>query len=125
MELDILIRNGRIIDGAGNPWYRADIGVKDSKIHAIGKLGKADAKKTIDASGHFVSPGFIDAHSHGDFNTLVYRDMENIIHQGITTVVAGQCGSSPAPVSEIIRTEAQRSLDSELPQGIKLKISWS
>ncbi|MCJ7731113.1 D-aminoacylase [Candidatus Bathyarchaeota archaeon] len=125
MELDILIRNGRVIDGTGNPWYRADVGVKDSKIHAIDKLGKADAKKTIDASGHFVSPGFIDAHSHSDFNTLVYRDMENIIHQGITTVVAGQCGSSPAPVSEIIRTEAQRSLDSELPQGIKLKISWS
>ena len=125
MELDILIRNGRIIDGAGNPWYRADIGVKDSKIHAIGKLGKADAKKTIDASGHFVSPGFIDAHSHSDFNTLVYRDMENIIHQGITTVVAGQCGSSPAPMSDLIRAEAQRSLDSELPQGIKLKISWS
>ncbi len=125
MELDILIRNGRVIDGAGNPWYRADVGVKDSKIYAIGKLGKADAKKTIDASGHFVSPGFIDAHSHGDFNTLVYRDMENIIHQGITTVVAGQCGSSPAPVSDLIRAEAQRSLDSGLPQGIKLKISWS
>jgi N-acyl-D-amino-acid deacylase len=125
LELDILIRNGRVIDGAGNPWYRADVGVKDSKIYAIGKLGKADAKKTIDASGHFVSPGFIDAHSHGDFNTLVYRDMENIIHQGITTVVAGQCGSSPAPVSDLIRAEAQRSLDSELPQGIKLKISWS
>ncbi|TFH12015.1 D-aminoacylase [Candidatus Bathyarchaeota archaeon] len=125
MEFDILIRNGRVIDGAGNPWYRADIGVKDSKIYAIGKLGKADAKKTIDASGHFVSPGFIDAHSHSDFNTLVYRDMENIIHQGITTVVAGQCGSSPAPVSDLIRAEAQRSLDSELPQGIKLKISWS
>ena len=125
MELDILIRNGRVIDGAGNPWYRADVGVKDSKIYAIGKLGKAAAKKNIDASGHFVSPGFIDAHSHGDFNTLVYRDMENIIHQGITTVVAGQCGSSPAPVSDLIRAEAQRSLDSELPQGIKLKISWS
>ena len=125
MELDLLIKKGRIIDGAGNPWYAADVGVKDGKIYAIGKLRKPDAKKTIDATGHIVAPGFIDAHSHADFNTLVYRDMENIIHQGITTVVAGQCGSTPAPMSDLIREQAQKGLDAELPPGIKLQITWS
>ncbi len=125
MELDLVIRNGKVIDGSGNPWYRADVGVKDEKIYVIGKLGNIDAEKTIDASGHIVAPGFIDAHSHADFNTLVYRDMENIIHQGITTVVAGQCGSSPAPISNLVREQAQKTLDAELPQGIKLKINWS
>ena len=125
MELDLIIKNGKIIDGAGNPWYVADVGIKNSKIYTIGKLGKVDSKQIINASGQIVAPGFIDAHSHGDFNTLVYRDMENIIHQGITTIVAGQCGSSPAPMSDIIREQTQKSIDAELPQGIKLKVSWS
>ena len=119
-----MIKNGRVIDGAGNPWYKADVGVNGGKIAAIGKL-KADAKKTIDASGHFVVPGFIDAHSHGDYNTLVYRDLENVIHQGITTIAAGQCGSSPAPLSDLIREQAQKTFDANLPEGIELKLSWS
>ena len=121
----MLIKYGRIIDGAGNPWYKADVGVKDGKIYAIGKLQNIDSKIIIDASGHIVSPGFIDAHSHGDYNTLIYRDMENVTHQGITTIVAGQCGSSPAPLSDLIREEAQKSSDANLPEEIELKLTWS
>jgi N-acyl-D-amino-acid deacylase len=123
LEYDLLIKNGKIIDGTGNPWYHADIGVKDGRIIAIRKLKKANTKKTIDASDHFVVPGFIDAHSHGDHNTLVYRDMENIIYQGITTVVTGQCGSSPAPLSDLIRKEAQKASDTNLPDGIELELN--
>lgn len=120
-----MIKNGRIIDGAGNPWYKGDVGVIDGKIHAIGKLGKHDAQNTIDASGLFVVPGFIDAHSHADHETLVYKDMENITHQGITTVAAGQCGSTPAPLSDINREQAQKTKDNSLPEGINLKLTWS
>lgn len=125
MEFDLLIKNGRIIDGAGNPWYKADLAIKDKKIYAIGKLGNKDAKKTINASGHIVAPGFIDAHSHADFNTLIYRDMENIIHQGITTVAGGQCGSTPAPLSELSRANMQKNFDDEVPEGFELKLTWS
>jgi N-acyl-D-amino-acid deacylase len=125
LELDLLIKNGKIIDGAGNPWYKADLGTKNGKIIAIGKLRNIDSKNTINANGLFVTPGFIDAHSHGDYNTLVYRDMENVTHQGITTIVAGQCGSSPAPLSDLIREEAQKIVDANLPEGIELKLSWT
>jgi N-acyl-D-amino-acid deacylase len=125
LELDLLVKNGKVIDGTGNPWYKADIGVRDGKIQVIGKLGNIDAKNTIDALENFITPGFIDAHSHGDSNTLVYRDMENITHQGITTIIAGQCGSSPAPLSDLIREEAQRISDVSLPEGVELKLTWS
>lgn len=124
MEYDIIIRNGRVIDGTGNPWYKADLYLQDSRIVSIGKIN-ADARKEIDASGLIVSPGFIDAHSHADFNTLLYREMENLVQQGITTVIAGQCGSSPAPISEKNREQAQKEIDSILPEGMELKIDWS
>ncbi|MBT5642835.1 amidohydrolase family protein, partial [Candidatus Bathyarchaeota archaeon] len=124
MSLDLVIRNGRIIDGAGNPWYYGDVGIKDGKIAVISHI-KVKSAREIDAKGLIVAPGFIDAHSHGDFNTLIYRQMENIIHQGITTVMAGQCGSSPAPLSDLIREEAQRGSDAQLPEGISLELSWS
>ena len=113
-----------MVDGAGNPWYYGDVGVKDGKIKVIAHI-KDESTTSIDANGLIVAPGFVDAHSHGDFNTLVYRQMENIIHQGITTVMAGQCGSSPAPLSDLIRDETQRESDAQLPEGVKLELSWS
>jgi len=122
---DLLIRNGKIIDGAGNPWYLGDVAVRRGKITEISRSIEAEAKKTIDVDGLTVCPGFIDAHSHGDHNTLVYRQMENIIHQGITTVVAGQCGSSSAPLSDKSRAQAQRQVDAWLPEGYTLKLTWS
>ncbi len=124
MGFDIIIKNGKIIDGAGNPWYYGDVGVKDGKIKAIGRLGD-DSNRVIDAKGLFVAPGFVDAHSHGDYNTLVYRQMENVLHQGITTVVAGQCGASPAPLSDLVRDEAQKVTNAQLPEGLTLELSWS
>ena len=122
---DIVIRGGKVIDGAGNPWYKADIGVKNGVISKIGKLVKENSETIIDASGHIVSPGFIDAHSHADGYSLVCPEMENLVHQGITTVVAGQCGSSPAPVSDLVRDHIQSRLDKSLPEGVSLQLSWS
>ena len=122
---DLLVRNGKIIDGAENPWYRGDAAVMRGKIARIARSIDDEAKRTLDASGLVVCPGFIDAHSHGDHNTLVYREMENVIHQGITTVMAGQCGSTPAPLSEKSRAQAQRQVDASLPEGYRLELTWS
>jgi N-acyl-D-amino-acid deacylase len=125
LTYDIVIKNGRIVDGAGNPWYKGDLAIKGERIDRIGSIPKGEGDRIIDAKGLVVAPGFIDAHSHSDSNTLVYRDMESTLHQGITTVMAGQCGSSLAPVSEEIRDQIQGEMDDSLPQGIELEVSWT
>lgn len=93
---DILIRNGRVLDGTGNPDIRADIGIRGDKIVAIGRLDGAPAARNIDAEGFYVAPGFIDLHSHAD-RLLADDDVDgrrahNLISQGITTVVGGADG---------------------------------
>ncbi|MFO7865932.1 MAG: D-aminoacylase [Candidatus Aminicenantes bacterium] len=107
---DIIIENGRIIDGTGCPWYRADIAVRDGRIAFIGNLKKASAERRIDASGKFVVPGFIDIHTHSDrsITTEPWGPLaENSVRQGITTIVAGNCGGSEFPVKEHL-AEVQR-----------------
>lgn len=104
---DLAILNGRVVDGAGNPWYKADIGVAKERIKSIGQLD-GSAKKRIDAEGLVVTPGFIDIHSHSDLQLLVNPLAESKIRQGVTTEVIGNCGSSPAPLSKQTREEAQK-----------------
>jgi len=96
---ELIIKNGKIIDGTGSPSYLGDIAIKDGKISAVGKALK-DAEKVIDATGLTVTPGFIDSHSHSDSALFTYPDLIEKIEQGITTSIAGQCGTSPAPVPE-------------------------
>ena len=122
---DLLIKNGKVIDGAGNPWYWGDVAVSGDRIAAIGKLSDAKADRVIDAKGLVVTPGFIDAHSHSDFNTLVYREMESTIMQGITTVVAGQCGSTSAPIDPALRSIIEKQANAQLPPGVTIKITWT
>ena len=98
--LDIIIKKGKIIDGTGKDEYLSDIGVKDGKIEKIGNLEGTEATKVIDAKGKAVTPGFIDMHSHGDITCLIYPRMESKIMQGITTIVAGNCGNSIAPIDK-------------------------
>jgi len=93
---DMLIRTGTIVDGTGAPAYPADMAVSGGKIVKIGDLAGADARRTIDASGLVVAPGFIDLHTHADRNILENPDAENYLHQGVTTLLAGNCGNSPA-----------------------------
>ncbi len=100
MEFDLVILNGFIVDGSGNPMYKASIGVVNDKIAFIGKLENFNAKEVIDAEGLVVSPGFIDIHSHGDETLFLYPDALNYLHQGITTIVGGNCGYSPAPLRD-------------------------
>ena len=125
MSYDLIIRDGKIIDGTGNPWYRGDVAVKDGKIAAVGKLSEAEAETIIDASGLIVAPGFIDAHSHADGSTMYYRDMESLVMQGITTVMSGQCGSSPAPVNPDLKEEMEKRRARNLPPEVDPKITWT
>jgi len=99
---DYIIENGRVIDGTGNPWFRADIGIIGDKIHTIGALGSAKAKRRVDASGMFVTPGFIDIHTHSNTGILSMPQAENSLRQGLTTIVAGNCGGAPLPVGEFL-----------------------
>jgi N-acyl-D-amino-acid deacylase len=91
---DVLIRNGRIIDGTGNSWYYGDVAVKDGKIVATGRLNNYTAAKTIDATGLIVAPGFIDVHGHIEGGIFERPTADNYIYDGVTTVVTGNCGGS-------------------------------
>src|SRR5256712_9681519 len=98
MKFELLIRNATVIDGTRAPRFEADIGVSAGKISRIGKL-KEKGEIEIDASGKIAAPGFIDAHTHDDRLMLSAPDMAPKVSQGVTTVVAGNCGVSlpPAP----------------------------
>ena len=93
---DILIKNGRILDGSGNSWYYGDVAVKDGKIYKIGRLNDVTAAKTIDAKGLYVTPGFIDVHGHIEGGIITTPTANNYIHDGVTTVITGNCGGSAA-----------------------------
>lgn len=93
---DLLIRNGRIIDGSGNPWFNGDVAVKAGKIVAVGRVPAGKASKEIDAAGLVIAPGFIDMHSHSDTVLLEDGRAESKIRQGVTTDVLGE-GSSAGP----------------------------
>ena len=95
--LDVLIKNGTILDGSGALRYRADIAVKDGIILSIAPRITESAKEVIDAEGLFVTPGFIDTHAHSDDNVFFKNDGYNCLEQGITLQLAGNCGESPAP----------------------------
>lgn len=97
---DLLILNGKIISGTGNPWYRADLAVVKGKIVRIGQLGDKEAKKIIDAKDCFLSPGFIDGHSHGDLYIFADKYAHQKIMQGVTTENYGLDGFSVAPIDE-------------------------
>lgn len=93
-NFDIIIKNGKIIDGSGNSWFYGDIAIDDGKIIKVGKIDNASAKKTIDATGLIVAPGFIDVHTHIEGEEAKTPTADNFIYDGVTTVVTGNCGAS-------------------------------
>ena len=106
---DIVIINGQVIDGTGNPPYRADLAIKGEKIVKIGSLETKGARKIIDASGLYVVPGFIDVHTHADRKIDSHPTVMNYLLQGVTTVVGGNCGGSRYPLRDLFsRLEKER-----------------
>lgn len=106
-HFDLILRGGRVLDGTGTPWIRADVGIRDGRIAAVGLLPDASATRVVDVTDRIVAPGFIDLHSHADDNTRGpnIRDADarrkaapNLVAQGITTVVVNQDGRSPWPI---------------------------
>ncbi len=102
--LDLKIVNGRIVDGTGSPWFRADLGIRGDRIVALGDLGDTPARSTIDAGGRMVAPGFIDLLGWSQVTAITDPQLEAKVRQGVTTEVAGE-GHSPGPVKgESVRT---------------------
>ena len=101
---DILITGGHVIDGSGNPWFSADVGIRGGRIAAVGDLAGASATRTIDARGKVVTPGFIDIHSHGseglESEDARRRVAPNLVTQGITTVVINPDGGGPISIGD-------------------------
>src|ERR1700688_3260748 len=101
LSFDIVIANGHIIDGTGSPWYSGDIGIRDGRIAAIGNLSGAARKRTVDAKGKVVAPGFIDMLGQSEATILVDPRLPSKIYQGITTEITGE-GGSAAPLNDAI-----------------------
>ena len=115
MGFDTLILGGTVIDGTGAPARRADVGIADGKIAAIGNLSGVEAAQIIDAAGKTVTPGFIEMHSHADQTVLGYPTMDSMLHQGITTFVGCMCGQSIAPIGKYyLANQAMRDVFDEL-----------
>lgn len=120
---DIIIKDGLVVSGAGNPWFRADVGVKDSRIVSLGRISKGEAERVIDAGGLVVCPGFIDMHSHSDFTLLVNPRAESKIRQGVTTEVIGNCGHSAAPMNEATKNHQRKT--NPLIEEAGIDLDWS
>ena len=91
-----MIRGGRVVDGTGNPWFYADVGIRDGRIVTVGQLAGADATRVIDATGLVIAPGFIDLHTHSDSQLLADGTAQSKIRQGVTLDIAGE-STSPGP----------------------------
>ena len=123
--IDILIKNARLIDGTSAPACVADILIKDERICDVIRHdgaftpGDSEAKTVIDAADRIVTPGFVDAHSHSDFNVLINPGAESKIHQGVTTEIVGNCGASAFPLRG---ASLQDALDENQSYG--LEIDW-
>ena len=101
ISFDLVITNGHIIDGTGSPWYSGDLGIRDGKIAAIGNLALASRKRTIDAAGKVVAPGFIDMLGQSELTILVDPRLPSKIYQGITTEITGE-GGTVAPLNDAV-----------------------
>jgi N-acyl-D-amino-acid deacylase len=118
-QYDVLIRNGRVVDGSGNPWTYADVGVISDRVAFVGRAGQGlTAKRTIDATGLIVAPGFIDMLGQSEFNLLVDKQAVSKLTQGVTTEITGE-GGSIAPTNEKLDAEY-----ADVLQHYKITADW-
>ena len=95
-DYDLLSRNARVAVGSGSPWFRADVGVRDGRIAAVGDLSRDSARRIVDAKQRTLAPGFIDVHTHVEGSVEKVPGGDNYLMDGVTTVVTGNCGGSEA-----------------------------
>ena len=107
---DIIISNGRVVDGSGNPWYEADVAINGERIVRIGDLSSDTGSQVIDANGLIVAPGFIDPHTHALRGILDVPNAESALLQGVTTLTEGNDGTSPFPVDEHYQTIIEKQI---------------
>src|SRR5512143_965412 len=119
-DLDVLIAGGLVYDGAGGPPVRTDVGLAGGAIRALGRLRRSRAAVVIEADGLAVAPGFIDVHDHTDTDLLVNPRAESAVRQGVTTLVSGQCGGSPFPLTAEEAEDMRRRLAEDGVEG-----SWN
>jgi N-acyl-D-amino-acid deacylase len=96
---DLVLEGGRVVDGTGSPWFRADVAVRGDRIAAVGALGRAETRRRLDVGGRVVAPGLVDTHVHADLALLADPLQEAAIRQGVTTYLLGQDGVAMAPAS--------------------------
>jgi N-acyl-D-aspartate/D-glutamate deacylase len=128
MQYDLIIQNGTVIDGSGLPRFRADIGIIDGKIAAIGRIRGESAKDLVDAEGHVVAPGFIDGHTHMDAQVSWDPLGTCSCWHGITSVIMGNCGFSLAPCKESEKDMVMRNLERAediAPEAMNAGINWT
>src|SRR3954470_15247241 len=113
-SFDLVIRNGRIVDGTGSPWYLGDIAVRGDTIVRIAPRIDAPAARVIDAAGKVVAPGFIDIHTHARRGILEVPTAANYVRQGVTTLMEGPDGSSPLPIKPFLAQMAALKISSNI-----------
>jgi N-acyl-D-amino-acid deacylase len=117
---DVLIQQAQVIDGSGAPAFVGDVAIAGDTIAQVGTTASPQARTLIDATGLTLSPGFIDLHTHSDYTLLVNPLAESKVHQGVTTEVLGNCGTSPAPLGD----EAYSIIRTRMQQQYQLDVSW-
>jgi len=124
LGFDIAVKNGLVIDGTGNPGFKANLYINNGKIVEISRTSlPISADTVIDANGLIVAPGFIDIHQHSDFTIFACPRCESYIHQGVTTVAGGNCGLSSAPLSDKYREEMKRYYE-PFTLGLEIPYNW-
>ena len=122
LDYDLVIKDGHIVDGTGNPWYKADIGIKDGRIAKLSRIPLKTTSRSIDAKELVVCPGFINVHSHSDAGILGHNNAENCLGMGLVTELTGQCGSSPAPIIEEYKETVKSRMKARISPEIE--VDW-